>query len=269
MTKLMLKDVWKLEDPAAFKIHFARYNGKNEPLDVWARDQREWQQWQEYRPGRDDFNRPFVFSLIQFYHEPDIWLFGGVWQIVTRYTDRYDVVLTDQGSPFVGRLKLKLAYNDRSTRVRLENHYDAFEVQEIIREPYSGRGFPGFENINVSFEELETLVRNSRPDWMAALSSVKGVYMISDVQTGKRYIGSAYGTQGIWSRWTNYVSTGHGGNVELRKLVSDPTLAYCRQAFRFTLLEYRPAATTDEVVIGREAFWKNILLSREHGLNRN
>ncbi|WP_197727564.1 hypothetical protein [Rhizobium ruizarguesonis] len=144
MTKIMLKDIWKLENQTDFKLHFARYNGKNEPLDVWARDQREWQQWQEYRPGRDDFNRPFVFSVIQFYHEPDIWLFGGVWQIVRRHTDRYDVVLADHGSPFVGRLKLKLAYNDRSTRVRLENHYDAFEVQEIIREPYSGRGFPGF-----------------------------------------------------------------------------------------------------------------------------
>lgn len=104
---------------------------------------------------------------------------------------------------------------------------------------------------------------------MAALSSVKGVYMISDVQTGKRYIGSAYGVQGIWTRWTNCVSTGHGGNVELRKLVSDPSLAYCRQAFRFTLLEPRPVATADEVVIAREALWKSILLSRTHGLNRN
>jgi hypothetical protein len=71
-------------------------------------------------------------------------------------------------------------------------------VQE--KEPYSGRGFRGFENIDVSFEELETLIRNSRPDWMAALSSVKGVYMISDVQTGKRYIGSAYGNRRRRSR---------------------------------------------------------------------
>jgi len=266
---IMLKDIWKLDNLNDFKLHFARFNGKNQPLDVWARNRDEWQQWQEYRPGRDDFNRPYVFSLMQFYHEPDVWLFGGVWQITGRLPDRYEVAMTDQGATFLGRLKLKLSYSDRSTRVRLENHYDTFEVQEIIREPYSGRGFPGFENIDISFEELEALVRNSRPDWLAALASVKGVYMISDVQTGKRYIGSAYGTQGIWSRWTNYVSTGHGGNVELRSLVSDPTLSYCRQAFRFALLEYRPATTPDDVVIARETFWKNVLLSRQHGLNRN
>ena len=43
-------------------LHFARWNGENQPLEVWARDKQEWQGWQEYRPARDDFNRPF-FSL--------------------------------------------------------------------------------------------------------------------------------------------------------------------------------------------------------------
>jgi hypothetical protein len=63
---------------------------------------------------------------------------------------------------------------------------------------------------------------------------------------------------------------GHGGNVELRALVSDPTLAYCRANFRFALLEHRPSRTPDEVILAREAFWKRILLTRgEHGLNRN
>jgi hypothetical protein len=154
--------------------------------------------------------------------------------------------------------------------VKFENHYSSLEVQEILREPYSGRAFPGFEDIDLSFEELETLVRNSRPDWKAALTSIKGVYLISDVSTGKRYIGSAYGDQGIWSRWCAYVASGHGGNVELRALVSDPTLEYCRKAFRFALLESRPAPTPDELILAREAFWKRILLTRGiDGLNRN
>lgn len=67
----------------------------------------------------------------------------------------------------------------------------------------------------------------------AALSSVKGFYLVSDVTTGKHYVGSAYGDQGIWSRWSAYIDSGHGGNVELCELVSDPTLDYCRKAFRF------------------------------------
>lgn len=154
--------------------------------------------------------------------------------------------------------------------MKFENHYRSLEVQEILREPDSGRSFPGFEDIDLSFEELETLVRNSRPDWQAALSSIKGIYLISDITTGKRYIGSAYGDQGVWSRWCAYVASGYGGNVELRALVNDPTLEYCRKAFRFALLEARPAPTPDEVILAREAFWKRILLTRgEHGLNRN
>ncbi|AWM24035.1 hypothetical protein ABIA14_002448 [Sinorhizobium fredii] len=42
-------------------------------------------------------------------------------------------------------------------------------------------------------------------------------------------------------------------------------LAFPGLLLGFTLLEYRPAATPDEVVIGRETFWKDILLSRQHG----
>jgi hypothetical protein len=267
---IRLNDIWPLMAPENYKLHFARWNGENQPLEVWVRDKYEWQGWQEYRPVRDDFNRPSIFSLVQFYHEPDIWLFGGVFRVLQRHADRYEVKLTDEGLGFVGRLKLRYVYRERATRVKLENHYPGFEVQEILREPYSGRSFPGFEDIDLSFEELETLVRNSRPDWKSALGSVKGVYLISDIQTGKPYVGSAYGDQGVWSRWCAYVATGHGNNVELRELVRDPSLEYCQKSFRFALLEYRPSATSDEVILAREAFWKRILMTRgEQGLNRN
>jgi hypothetical protein len=145
-------------------------------------------------------------------------------------------------------------------------------VKEILPEAYSGRAFPGYEDIDVSFDELETLVRNDRPDWQAALESVKGIYLITDTRTGRRYVGSAYGDQGqgVWSRWCFYIVSGHGGNVDLRSLASDPTLDYCRTNFRFALLEHRPIRTSDEVIIARETFWKRILLTRgEQGLNRN
>ena len=121
-----------------------------------------------------------------------------------------------------------------------------------------------------SLEELETLVKNDRPDWKAALENIKGIYLISDTKTGKRYVGSAYSDQGLWSRWSAYVASGHGGNVELRALIKNPTLDYCRSHFRFAILEHRSSRTPDDVVLGREAFWKRILLTRgEQGLDRN
>ncbi|MBK5265405.1 MAG: GIY-YIG nuclease family protein [Alphaproteobacteria bacterium] len=267
---ILLSDIWLIENLTDYKLHFARWNQQDQPLEVWARDGREWQQWQAYRPTRDDFNRHFIFSLMQFYHEPDIWLFGGIWRVLARHPDRYEVELSENGASFIGRLKLRSPYRERSTRVRLENHYATLEVQELLREPYSGRTFPGYDDIDLSFEELETLVRNSRPDWKAALESVKGIYLITDTKTGRRYVGSAYGDQGIWSRWCAYVASGHGGNVELRNLVSDPSLAYCRANFRFALLEHRAFRVPDELIYARESFWKRILLTRgAEGLNRN
>src|SRR5262249_10415888 len=153
----------------------------------------------------------------------------------------------DIAADFIGRLKLKSPYNSRAVRVNMEGQYENFEVTEILPEPYTGRPFPGYEDINLSFEEMETLVSNTRPDWKAALESVKGVYLITDVSTGKRYVGSAYGETGIWSRWCAYVHSGHGGNIELRALVTTPNLDYCRTNFRFALLEHRPFRIPDEV----------------------
>lgn len=265
-----LHDIWPISNLTDYKVHFARWNKRDQPLEVWVRDRREWQRWQEHRPQRNDFNRPLIFSLMQFYHEPDMWLFGGVFRVLARHDDRYDVELSEDGSEFIGRLKLRSDYRDRGTRVNFENHYPDLEVQEILREPYSGRPFPGYDEIDLSFEELESLVRNNRPDWRAALESVKGIYLITDIKTSRRYVGSAYGDQGLWYRWCSYIASGHGGNVELKTLISDPSLAYCRSNFRFALLEHRSTRTPDDAIIAREAFWKRLLLTRgDHGLNRN
>ena len=60
---------------------------------------------------------------------------------------RTDTMLNYQmqrGKGFIGRLKLRSPYRGRTTRANFENHYASFEVQEILREAYSGRQFPGY-----------------------------------------------------------------------------------------------------------------------------
>ena len=267
---ILLKDIWLIENPSDYKIHFARWNGEEHPLNAWVRNPEHFQDWQEYRPVRDAFNRTYIFSLMRFYHEEDAWLFGGVFRVCARHEDRYVVELTEIGGAFIGRLKLRSSYRGMAARVNFENYYDTFEVREIIREQYSGQTFPGYEEIDLPFSELEHLVQNDRTDWKAALKNVSGVYMITDTNTGKRYIGSAYGDDGIWSRWTKYARSGHGGNAELRELVKSD-LRYPRRNFRFVLLEYRSASTPEGIIIKREKFWKDALLTRseQYGLNSN
>ena len=138
---ILLKDIWSIDNLTDYKIHFARYNQRSQPLDVWLRSKTEWQGWQEYRPKRDDFNKPLIFSLIRFHYEPDIWLFGGVFRVLKRHPNRYEVELTDEGKEFIGRLKIRSPYRKRLTRTQMKLHYPKFEVQEILREPYSGKAF--------------------------------------------------------------------------------------------------------------------------------
>ena len=267
---ILLKDIWPIENLGEYKIHFARYNQHSQPLEVWVRSKEKWQDWQEYRPTKNDFNQPYIFSLMQFYHETDIWLFGGVFIVLRRLQKRYEVELSDFGKEFIGRLKIRSSYRNRNSRTKMLPHYHEFEVQEILREPYSGRAFCGYDEINLSFEELEVLVENDRLDWKTALESVKGIYLITDTNTLKRYVGSVYGDQGIWSRWKCYIETGHGGNKGMIDLIDKADIDYCRSNFRFALLEHRPIKTPDEKILEREVFWKNILLTKgKQGLNYN
>ena len=271
---IFLKDIWPIDNVENYKIHFGRKFTDPErkifePLDEWVSDRLIWQNWQEHYPGMDDFNREYIFSVINFYHESDAWLFGGIFRVKDRPGDRYEVELVEIGKEFIGRLKLRLQYKDRKTRVKFENHYHKFEVLEILREPYTGRVFPGYDKIDIMFTELEAVIRKEKPDWKLALTIMNGVYMITDISSGKQYIGSACGEEGIWSRWQEYVSSGHGGNKELKKLLSTESLEYARSNFKFTLLENFHAKVKDETVIDREKYWKEVLLTGRFGLNLN
>ena len=70
-------------------------------------------------------------------------------------------------------------------------------------------------------------------------------------------------------QWNCYIETGHGWNDELITLINQRGRDYTMENFQLSLLEYRPAKTDDKVIIEREKYWKNALLSRKHGYNKN
>jgi hypothetical protein len=270
VTGIALSDILPIQHTDAYKIHFARWNKTGHPLDVFVRDRAAWRSWQEYRPFRNDFNRKFIFSLAQFYHETDIWLFGGIWEVMSMYPDRYEVHPREDTQRFVGRLKLHSPFRGRGARLNFEKHYHSLSVQEILKEPYTGTVFPGYDSIDISFSELEAIIKNHRPDWRAALENITGIYLITDILTRKKYVGAAFSDRGIWSRWRDYIESGHGGNAGLRELVPDQTLDYYRKNFRFSLLEHRSSQTAKATLDERESFWKNVLQTRRpQGLNHN
>lgn len=140
-------------------------------------------------------------------------------------------------------------------------------LHEVKPEKIHLADFPGFKSVNVSFSELEIIVRQGIPSWRSALENVAGVYLISDQSDGKLYVGSATGAGGIWSRWCAYLN-GHGDNVRLRKLIDDSGRARAQQ-FHFSVLEIADTHTKPEEVLKREVHWKEVLVSRLHGHNGN
>lgn len=261
-------------DPATCKLHCAKYNGQTHPLDVLAGDWKKWVLWNRYRPERDEFNRQFIFSLAHDRHDPKRWLFGGIFEVTGRrnipkthaYTIRFR---KDLMGPFTRRLWIAFSPSGRAVRLNMETYLDQMEVIKVQEKPYSGEPFPGHDRMNHTFDVLAAAVTQDWQDWRGALQYLKGIYVIHDQKTGKSYVGSACGSDGIWSRLCQYVTSLDGGNKGLRELVGHKGPEYMKQNLRFALLEIMPMKTADDEVLARESYWKDVLLSRQFGLNRN
>jgi len=271
---IKLSQILNIENSYNYKVHLACWNKEIHPLDVFVRDRSEWDMWNMWRFGRDDFNRRYIFSLIDFYPEPGVWLFGGIYEVLERgnnnHSHSYKIRLTNQKAEFIGRLKIYFERPGRIRAIKLENFYEQMMVSELLKDTYKGEKFPGFEYINHDFLTLETIFQVEKMDWKAALQHVKGVYAIFDKSNGCKYVGSAYGETGVWSRWAEYIISGHGGNDELTSIIAKKGIDYARKNFQITLLEYFPARTDDQVIRERETFWKEALISKgKYGYNRN
>ena len=147
-------------------------------------------------------------------------------------------------------------------------HKHQKEVVQILPKGYLG-SFPGLLNFVLEFDELQKLIDNpdANQDWKKSLSNVNGIYIILDSKTGDQYIGSAYGKEGIWQRWSNYVKSFHGGNKKLIECCEAES-GYFRN-FRFSILQSLPSNMQQDEVTAIESLYKQKLGTRVNGLNSN
>jgi len=279
MTEFKLNDLLGLsqEDQYKYKLHVAKSDGESQPLDIFMEDFSEWVSWNEWRSGRNDFPRPFIFSLIFDYHHTNQYIFGGIFEIVERYDDwekthrGYHVELCDKCKPLIGRLVVECErFKTRGRAFLMESYLDDCYVHKILEKPYQGVDFPGYANVLIDFTTLEILVTNQKDDWKVALENMKGIYLIADRSNGKKYVGSASGDYGIWSRWCTYANTAHGDNDMLVELINKEGIDYARKYFQLSILEIWPMHTPTDTIINRENYWKEVLLTRGNfGYNKN
>ncbi len=129
--------------------------------------------------------------------------------------------------------------------------------------------FPGYEKIILTLNQLKNIILEKEyPEWKKMLSAVNCVYIITDRKTGKNYIGSTYGKEGIWDRWKEYAQTGgHGNNVTLKKLY-DQDNNYPNN-FSWSILETLSITISSYEAINIETCYKKKLGTLAFGLNNN
>lgn len=252
------------------KIHLATSNETDNPLDVYlAGEFNEWQSWQSKR----NFERKFVISFIAL-PGADRWLFAGVYVSNTSSwfeADNhwyYELVEDPLCANMSGRMVASFVRPGRQPYLNADSYPTQLVLSEIFAERLSVGDFPGFKAVNLTKAKLDLIINQALNSWRSALSSVAGVYLISDTCTGKLYVGSATGEGGIWQRWQCYAADGHGGNVELKKLLNEGDADRAKY-FIYSVLEIADTHASREDVQRRESHWKSILRSRDHGLNAN
>ncbi len=281
---IKLLDVLKIpeSDYKKYKIHFATgTNDKRKPYNEYLID--KFKDFQE-RQTQKNFSRNYILSLI--YYEKDIWMFGGIYEVVsekpTEITDKektywkYDTKLVDVQTDMIGRIFVYYKKDYRNSYPNLEmipsnENVVAprnMEISSIKEKPNSIKDFPGFDNVNINRETFETIFAQSIASWKNALSKVKGIYLIVDTKTGKQYVGKADGEEGIWQRWKNYYENGHGNDDKLIKLLKENGNEY-RYNFKYSILEIC-SDNFGKDIDERETYWKEVLLTRgDYGLNCN
>jgi len=264
---IKLNDILQIEDLNNTKIRFLM-NDEHHPIEQFeSKDDKllDGHYWnyksKSYKIGQK------TFGFIKIKANEDLWLLHHASEItkVLNIMDGpgYEYNILRQYEKYFGRLIIK--YKNTATQLiqYASTVIDKCEIYKILPDIFDNDIFPGYDKVNISWEDLSRVLQKG--NWRTALENQKGVYLITDISNGKRYVGSAYGKDMLLGRWEDYKETGHGGNKDLKGL----PLAHIKANFRYSILDIFKSTTEDDVIREREGWWKEVLLSRKFGYNKN
>ena len=279
MLKIMLNDILHLneEEIKNGKLYLNKYDKdieryKNDPRDPVDKDV-GFSYWSYKGKNHNVYVGSYVIGLMSLGNNN--WLFITAGRVIDLPAVENNAPATYERDKRFDALYGRLIVRHVRGRVQnyvlnLRNKIEELEVYEILPKYYEPIKFEGFKKVHLDFKTL-TLISDSErfQDYKTILKSVKGVYCLTDNKTGKLYIGSAYGENGVAQRWQCYLDNNTGGNKELKKLYNEKGSDYFSNNFSFTLLEYFPINTTTSEIIERENYWKIAFNTRKMGYNDN
>jgi hypothetical protein len=270
INKILLNEILRLDDLKNVKIRFnLMFDGNWNPIEIFKNGDTdtllEGQYW-NYKKNKSYKKGQITIGLIRL-NDNNLWLLFHVGRVV-RDLNKFDGVgyeyeILSEYEKYFGRLIVKFK-NKSQTMIRLATSViEECEVVQILPDTFDNDIFPGYDNVNVSWDELSRVI--TKEGWKTALKNQKGIYLITDSSNGKMYVGSAYGENMILGRWNSYVRTGHGGNIELKKLPFE----YIKKNFEYSILEIFKSTIDDQTILTRENWWKGVLQTRKFGYNKN
>jgi hypothetical protein len=271
MNEIKLNDILKFERLDNVKIRFnLQFEGVWNPIEYYksgnVKTMLAGQYW-NYNKNKSFKEGQISIGFIKVNKNEDFWLLFHIGKIVKDLNTfngvGYEYETLSEYEKYFGRLIVKFKNKSQNMIRNAESVIGDCEIAQILPDTFDNDTFPGYDKVNISWEELSRVVE--KENWRTALQNQKGIYLISDTSNGKTYVGSAYGETMLLGRWESYQKTGHGGNVELKKL----TIDHIKANFRYSILDIYKSTTDDNVIIARENWWKDLLLTRKFGYNGN
>jgi hypothetical protein len=267
--QILLNDILNLENIKNTKIRFNQSNGIDDPISIFKdKEKRDklmhWQFW-NYSDKRSFYEGQTAIGFIKV--EGDKWLLFDISR-VTKDLNKFNAVgyeyeIIKEYDKYFGRVIIEFKNKAQNMVRKAESVINDCKVIQVLEDTFDNDTFPGYENVNLSWQDLKRVM--NKGIWKTALENQKGVYLITDTNNGKMYVGSAYGANMLHGRLLQYIKNGDGGNVDLKKLNFD----YIKKYFRYSILDIYKSTIEDKVIIKRESWWKNTLLTKEFGYNKN
>jgi len=264
------------------KVKFNMNAGDKEipAWDLLFEDSPDWvgmNSWKTIQSNNNLNHADYLIALAQFYpYGPEYFVFGGLYKVTIKTPEvfdshGYDLTLMDDYKEYIKRLIIRIdSPLGRKPYCRkyinLQNQLNP-EIYEIAPSTKLGH-FPGYQNVSLSYSDLREIFAINEPSWKQALSSVKGVYVITDTKTGKLYIGSASSDiGGIWQRWGDYAYGLTGGNSDFTRIQNSFGNDYIIDNFKYSIIEIFDTKTKRETIEARENYWMKVFMTRKHGMN--
>lgn len=271
-------------DKTKIKFNMNAADVNKRAWDFLLEDNEEWlimNAWKTKQNNNNLNHAEYLIAMAQYYpYGPEYFVFGGIYKVEKIIPEvfnqvGYQLTLLDDYREYIKRLIVKLekpigrdVYNRRYITVQEQLNPEVYEIAPNVKLGH----FKGYQNVCLRHKDLQQIIDRNEPSWKDALSFVKGIYVITDLNTGQLYVGSASGnTDGIWQRWSNYAHLNNltGGNKEFLSILKEKGKKYIISHFQYSIIEIFDTKTKVDTILERESYWKKVLDTRQHGMNFN